>query len=267
MMKDKENLISIGEMAKLTGAGVQALRHYEKLSLLKPIYIHPNSGYRYYSVQQVYLVAIIMLCVELDIPLKDLPKFTIDDTMDFARFLKTGKEVAHKKIKNLNRGLRIIENMEKKVQLADDKMKGDIWTETIPERYLKIFSCGRKFKEIDTLAIYREFADFLNASDDHDLSEYGFMYIHNDSLKMYYAFVEIDALEADKSTLVIPASVYYCKQSEYSRIESVIDVFKPLLVENDSFIAFETDILKSRYSISNPYKEIKFFRPEKEITI
>jgi len=93
------------------------------------------------------------------------------------------------------------------------------------------------------------------------------MYIHNDNLKMYYAFVEIDALEADKSTLVIPASVYYCKQSEYSRIESVIDVFKPLLVENDSFIAFETDILKSRYSISNPYKEIKFFRPEKEITI
>jgi len=267
MIKDKENIISIGEMARLTGAGIQALRHYEKLNLLKPIYTNPDSGYRYYSFEQAYLVEIIILCVELDIPLKNLPKFANDNIIDLASFLKTGKEIALKKIKKLKRGLKLVENMEKKMQLADDQMKGDIWTETIPERYLKILSFGRTFKEIDTLAIYKEFADSLNVNDALKHSEYGFMYIHNDRLKMYYAFIEIDALEADKNTLVIPVSVYYCKQSEYSRIESVVDVFKPLLVENDSFVAFETDILKSRYNISNPYKEIKFFRPKEEITI
>jgi len=262
MIKNEQNLLSIGEMARLTGAGIQALRHYEKLRLLKPTYTDPNSGYRYYSVEQAYLVEIIMLCVELDIPLKDLPKFANNDVIDFTRFLTAGKDLAQKKIKRLRRGLTLIENMEKKVQLADRQMGGDMWTETMPERYLKITSCGKTFEEIDTLATYKELADLLNASGALDLSGYGFMYIHDEGLKMYYTYVEIDALKADENSFVVPARMYYCKQSECSRIESVIDFFNPLLVENDSFIAFETDIVKSKFNISSPYKVIKVFRSD-----
>ena len=35
-MNEKEKLLSIGEISKMTGAGIKALRHYEKINILKP---------------------------------------------------------------------------------------------------------------------------------------------------------------------------------------------------------------------------------------
>ena len=38
--------LSIGELAKLRNINVQSLRYYEKLGILVPAYINPESGYR-----------------------------------------------------------------------------------------------------------------------------------------------------------------------------------------------------------------------------
>ncbi|WP_066369112.1 MerR family DNA-binding transcriptional regulator [Neobacillus fumarioli] len=46
------NKLSIGEMAKLRKVTVETLRHYDKIGLLKPYYVDPNTGYRYYSTYQ-----------------------------------------------------------------------------------------------------------------------------------------------------------------------------------------------------------------------
>ena len=42
-----ENLLSIGELAKIRNVNVQSLRYYEKLGILIPTYTNPDSGYRY----------------------------------------------------------------------------------------------------------------------------------------------------------------------------------------------------------------------------
>jgi DNA-binding transcriptional MerR regulator len=68
-MNQKSDFLSIGEMSKLTGAGIQALRYYERKNILKPAYTDPDSGYRYYSYEQLYFVQKIINCVNLDIPL------------------------------------------------------------------------------------------------------------------------------------------------------------------------------------------------------
>lgn len=46
------NKLKIGEMAKLNNISVQALRHYDKIGLLKPFYIDEYSGYRFYHINQ-----------------------------------------------------------------------------------------------------------------------------------------------------------------------------------------------------------------------
>ncbi|WP_434369237.1 MerR family DNA-binding transcriptional regulator [Peribacillus frigoritolerans] len=52
-----QNKLSIGEMAKLRGVTVDTLRHYDKIGLLKPFHIDPETGYRYYSISQYEALA------------------------------------------------------------------------------------------------------------------------------------------------------------------------------------------------------------------
>ena len=56
---DKKQLFSIGRLAKLTGVHIQSLRYYEALSILRPAYIDPDSGYRYYTYSQTRIVVAI----------------------------------------------------------------------------------------------------------------------------------------------------------------------------------------------------------------
>ena len=42
----------IGEMAKLFGINLRTLRYYDEVGLLHPIRVDPDTGYRYYSVEQ-----------------------------------------------------------------------------------------------------------------------------------------------------------------------------------------------------------------------
>lgn len=54
-----QNKLSIGEMAKLRGVTVDTLRHYDKIGLLKPYHIDPETGYRYYSISQYEVLGTI----------------------------------------------------------------------------------------------------------------------------------------------------------------------------------------------------------------
>lgn len=44
-----KKMYSIGEMADLMGISVQMLRRYSNIGLIKPCYINPENGYRYYD--------------------------------------------------------------------------------------------------------------------------------------------------------------------------------------------------------------------------
>lgn len=43
------NLLSIGEFSKIANVHIKSLRYYDKLGVLKPIYVDPKTNYRYYS--------------------------------------------------------------------------------------------------------------------------------------------------------------------------------------------------------------------------
>ena len=45
-------LITIGALAKLASITADALRHYERLGLITPACISPETGYRYYTAAQ-----------------------------------------------------------------------------------------------------------------------------------------------------------------------------------------------------------------------
>ncbi len=68
----KGELLSIGEVSKMKGVGVKSLRYYERMGVLPPAYVDPDSRYRYYSMRQMVDIDIITTCIDLGIPLREL---------------------------------------------------------------------------------------------------------------------------------------------------------------------------------------------------
>ena len=58
-------LLSIGKMAALNRLSVSTLRLYDEKGLLKPRYIDPETGYRYYSIDQNARLDVIVYMKEL----------------------------------------------------------------------------------------------------------------------------------------------------------------------------------------------------------
>jgi DNA-binding transcriptional MerR regulator len=46
-------VLKIGEFARITQVSIKTLRHYDAMGLLRPAHIDPESGYRFYSMDQI----------------------------------------------------------------------------------------------------------------------------------------------------------------------------------------------------------------------
>lgn len=69
---ERENLYSIGEVAKILGISVQSLRYYSNIGLLTPAYTNPETGYRYYSYIQLSLIDRIRYLENIGLSLKEI---------------------------------------------------------------------------------------------------------------------------------------------------------------------------------------------------
>lgn len=65
-MKD---LYTISEFAKLRNVTSESLRHYDRIGLLKPAYVDPETSYRYYSILQYEKLGTIRELRQLGVPL------------------------------------------------------------------------------------------------------------------------------------------------------------------------------------------------------
>lgn len=69
MERSPHNLLSIGTFATATQLSLKALRLYDQLAILKPIFIDPWTSYRYYSADQLRTATIIRLLRQMNMPL------------------------------------------------------------------------------------------------------------------------------------------------------------------------------------------------------
>ncbi len=71
----KDQLFKIGEIAKLFHLSVSSLRHYEALGMVVPEYTDPESGYRYYGLDQFESINTLRYLRQLDMPLDRISEF------------------------------------------------------------------------------------------------------------------------------------------------------------------------------------------------
>ena len=133
---DKSKLISIGTLSKLTGVHIKSLRYYDRLGILRPAYIDPLSGYRYYSFPQIHVVDAIQLCVDLGIPLKQFTDFVGEDggQIRYGDLLARGTELAGAKIKSIQERLHFLHQIEEEISRGAALQKGGCLEAEMPEK-------------------------------------------------------------------------------------------------------------------------------------
>jgi effector-binding domain-containing protein len=67
-----DDLLPIGRFSKATRLSVKALRHYDELGLLRPAFVDPSSGYRYYRRAQANQAEAIRILRSLEMPLEEI---------------------------------------------------------------------------------------------------------------------------------------------------------------------------------------------------
>jgi DNA-binding transcriptional MerR regulator len=86
---DMESLMSIGEFASASRLSQKALRLYGENGLLAPAWVDPDSGYRYYRVEQLRSATLVAFLRRAGMPLAEIRAFLRDPSVarvdDFER--------------------------------------------------------------------------------------------------------------------------------------------------------------------------------------
>jgi DNA-binding transcriptional MerR regulator/effector-binding domain-containing protein len=69
---DKSTLMPIGRFAKLTDLSQRLLRRLDERGLLSPVYVDPDTRYRYYDLSQTRTAGLVHLCRQLDLPTDEI---------------------------------------------------------------------------------------------------------------------------------------------------------------------------------------------------
>lgn len=128
--------LSIGEFARLRHVNEKSLRYYERIGALVPAYTDPDTGYRYYAPEQVIEMDMILMCLELDIPLRESARFRkADGTLDIRRLLQEGQQKIQDKLSHLQNSLRQMEDALLRVEEGEQvRDRTDAYRRMLPGR-------------------------------------------------------------------------------------------------------------------------------------
>jgi DNA-binding transcriptional MerR regulator len=65
-------VLTVGDFSRITHLSVKTLRHYHQVGLLEPAQVNPDTGYRYYSDQQIPAAQVIRRLRDLEMPVADV---------------------------------------------------------------------------------------------------------------------------------------------------------------------------------------------------
>lgn len=122
-MSVRNELLSIGEMARLKNVTVKALRYYERIGVLVPAYVDPQTGYRYYELSQSMDVDVVTMCGELGMPLKELAGYRgPDGKYEMGALLEHGQRIARENLRQARKLMIQADNYREGVSIAQNEL-------------------------------------------------------------------------------------------------------------------------------------------------
>ncbi len=101
-----DELLSIGEFARLSGLSVGALRHYDEVGIITPASVDRSTSYRRYRREQLDDARFVVTLRELEMPLEEIRElFASDDPRERRTLLTRHKERLESRVTRLHRVL------------------------------------------------------------------------------------------------------------------------------------------------------------------
>lgn len=172
----KEGLLPIGKMAKLNRISVPTLRLYDEKGLLKPRYIDPETGYRYYDINQNARLDMIAYLKDLGLTLAEIAQvLSKEDSALIEEFLARKNEQIHEQMRQLKARHDAVERAIQSIErVRKSPANGTLSLEYIDRRTIWGIACSDNFYNRDIHSYEKTLMDLRLA-----LEENGFQQIHS----------------------------------------------------------------------------------------
>lgn len=245
----------IGEVSKLKRVSIRALRFYDRVNLLKPAQVDKFTNYRYYSLEQLFQIEMIVHLRKLGVPIEDLKfLFAHDDLATWHGYLTQTMQKTVEQIESLQHSLFRTEKFISHInEIEEIKDKEGIYPLEIGERTILTRDCTFSPSAEEAIEIfqeiYRELSDrnlittyqsgaILDLSPGENKSERKKIFMN------YYASSDI----VSEHAFVLPAGTYLCinhRWTDFSEKKALlIDYLKQnrlkpkIAVEEEAFLDF-----------------------------
>lgn len=219
----KGDLIPIGKMAEYNHITIATLRLYDKMGLLKPRYIDPDSGYRYYDLHQNARLDMITYMKELGMSLAEIADvLRREDLALIEDILSRKNEQIHEQIRMLHSRHDAVERAIESIErYRKSPHRGTISLEYIDRRQIMAIPCPEDFYGKDIKSYERCLARLRQV-----MREAGLLQVHSyivgTSIRRedftagnllaheIFAFLGRDALRSQERVRTVDSGMYAC---------------------------------------------------------
>lgn len=139
-------MLKIGVFSKLSRVSIRMLRHYDEIDLLKPVQIDEMTGYRYYSVEQLPVIARINSLKDMGfglIAIKEIMQ-CYNNREELERYLRIRHAEIAANLQETAYRLQLLETAIERLG-KDEIMNCDVVLKSLPERQVasvrQVISC------------------------------------------------------------------------------------------------------------------------------
>ena len=242
---------SIGDVSKIFDVSIDTLRYYDKIGLIKPR-INPKNRYRYYEVEHLYLLSVVLEARYAEIPIKNINDFIKSKDLDvYYEFFDKQEKVLEEKINNLKKVKASVEANKKNIEEIK-AFKNNYNIESLKEysyrkKFLKV-----KIKDLITKTHCKRFSNMLDNG--VEKAEYYLAYnlINNNSaIEVESGYMYIESCSANKSFL--------------EKVKNNSEIFKEEKKFNGKFV--KVKFLGNEREIAEYVSTIRSFKKSSENSI
>lgn len=230
-----EKFLSIGDVAKIKGITPKALRYYEQIGILIPAYVNQETGYRYYTNDQLVILDLILTCVDFDIPLKEFKTYiTAESNIDLKKFLEDSSRIVDEKIKNLQYKKDFLTDLSANAERSNRiKSFGETFTEYFPERYFLTTPSQGDFSNYGEISTkYSELFYQCRSLNSSDGFNQGLIFLHEQNQLAPHAFLQVSKLDVKPDNLyTVPAGEFVCEVVSFEQLEDVKKNIPDLIIK------------------------------------
>ena len=154
---------TIGETAGICNISTKTLRHYDRIGLLKPDYVDPVTGYRYYTHEQIIIINTITSLKSTGLGLAVIKEYLENRQLDaFLNIMKKQAKDLEAKIKELKKSRQTIEGNIQLLTELDSLQNRQVELRYIPGRTIL---AGREHSPCNPRGLAARFSRLLTLAE------------------------------------------------------------------------------------------------------